>query len=216
MNAGSGFGFIQFPVNIIEQMNTDSSLIQWAKSRKIEIGTTRPLTAFDESGSWRLAEYSFPEEYISAKDNLLQHLTPPSGAGAEEMEASDWMRNLIMRLDEQLSLFTSIVHWEAELAERIFPMIDEAFEEMDSQTLDLLGKFFTQYGLAVKESGGHAARLHLLEKYPALKDSQVFQEAPLQKSAFDYVFKKTCIDIMTVHATDPVHIDEWKKWANSS
>jgi len=211
-NPGKGFKMVQFPGNLLERSGLSGPPTLWAFEKEYEISVNRPFTAFDNEGSWRLVEAPFPEQYSAAKDSLLAHITPAPGASPEEIEACSWMSNLVLRIDEQLSQFTSIVHWESELAERILPMIDKEVEELDGKTLELLSNYFHQFGLAVRESGGHLARERVLSKHPELKKSSRFNENPLQQSALEFVCGFPRIKLVSAQATDPSQVEAWATW----
>jgi hypothetical protein len=208
-NVGKGFRFIQFPFNVLEQGALTNGTITWAKQKNILAWGNRPMTAFDSEGIWRFAEATFPLDYSRARDAILAHLTPPTNASEEEINAITWMSNLVSRIDEQLSHFTSIIHWENELAQTILPMIDKEVEELDAKTLELLSAFLHQVGLAVKESGGHLARERLKQ---VVNNFKSFKNQPLQRTAFEYVLNQPLIDKVSIHASEPTQINDWKAW----
>lgn len=205
----SGFKHLQFPFNIMEKQGALDLFPQIPADW--EVSTSRPLTAFDtatingKEASYRLAEAEFPLEYQSSLEQLVQHLTPPEDSPIELKEAAAWLKNLFVQLDEQLSRFTSILHWDRELQEVVLPLINEKFDELDEETVRYMTLFFTQFAQAVRESGGALSRERLAAELPSTGQ-------PLQEVAFKYVLQHNHNAKIAIHASMVQQVADWSKW----
>lgn len=204
------FKHLQICGNFLEREGLDGNLWYW-KEEGLEVSVARPLTGFDEEGSWRFADSEFPEGYASKRDGLLEYLTPPEKSPSDVVEAALWMRNLITNLDQDMSQFSSIVHWENACSRDVLPLINSAFEEMDGETIEKLTQFLMAYGDAVRESGGVGARNHLLKK--RLLPSDFDESIPFAKSAIEFVLKnKPANTVVVVNARTLEQVESWTTW----
>ncbi|GBG29046.1 Aldose reductase B [Hondaea fermentalgiana] len=177
------FKTIEFPANIIERTALTpteaggNGCAQWAHSRGIRTVVNRALTAFDDVGSWRLAEAPFPEGYADSRDALIEHLSPPPLDAEEErslsaeerkewdetLEACHWLRQLVTDLDAQIGAFSSVMHYQDDLMRKVVPMINAKLDGMDEDTSARLFGFFAEYEQAVRSVTGQQTRTHIFE-----------------------------------------------------
>ena len=72
----------------------------------------RPLSGFDQHGTWRLADFPFPANYARAKEDLIEHLSPQVDLNTlpfeerkeveDTLEAAAWLKRLLHDLDGQM------------------------------------------------------------------------------------------------------------------
>ena len=201
---------IEAPHNILER---SEELLDKCAAARVEFTASRPLTAFlpAEAVSFRLAEADFPLDYAAKRDALLAHVGASMDTPVAELdEAQRWLTNFVRSLDEQISKFSSVMHFEQELATRIVPMLDEAFEEMDQTTFQLLTEFLDAMGRAVRESAGHRANLRVNS---VLGGTGV---APLQRRALEWVASDPRVSNVRVAFRTAEHVAEWERWWSSS
>lgn len=182
-SSSHGFTTLEFPANIIERTAITpieaggNGCAQWAHENGLRTVVNRALTAFDDVGSWRLAEAPFPVDYADKRDALLEHLSPPPLEAEEErsltadekqewadtLEACHWMRQLINDLDAQMSAFSSVMHYQDDLMRKVVPMINAKLDGMDEDTSNQLFEFFAAYEQAVRSVTGQQTRTHIFE-----------------------------------------------------
>ncbi len=173
-DAEHSFAVLQIPVNPFETGGLQ--VAQDAQRRGIFTMGTRPLTGIDREGMWRLVERdsnstppsagfvdvrSLPSvtEMMRCRDLAFGHFTPPDPANALEptqdemdiVEACAFLRALIRDVDSELTQFTSVSHYEDNVAQGILPAIDGKIDQMDETSADVLHSFFEAYGQAVRD-----------------------------------------------------------------
>ncbi len=148
---------------------------KFAHEHGIETVINRSLTAFDNKGSWRLAESQFPINYRKKRNELLSHLRcslQNTNVGTTEEErkehegtigAAGWLARLIDDLDSQMTAFSSVMHYQDDLMRKIIPMINSKIDGMDENTLGLIFAFFTEFEKAVRSVSGELTRQHVVE-----------------------------------------------------
>ena len=75
--AAASLGVVQLPGNLLERtaLRASGAALE-AHALGLNVMVNRPLNAFDEQGSWRLADAPFPPKYAEARDRLVSRLTP--------------------------------------------------------------------------------------------------------------------------------------------
>ncbi len=222
----SNFNVIQLPINLLERVAVDPSeitgngTVRNARDRGIQVIANRPFNAFNQNGSWRLADYPFPETYKQDRDAILSRLKvevgDPAQLGEEEkdlIEACNWLRTFVGDMDAQMSGFTSVMHFEENFYGSILPIFNKKLDGIDDETAMILSKFFDSYQNAVKESSGHQARAEVVNELPFLK----IDSRPLQEIALDWLLlKQNNISSIAVGMTSESHVDAVKKFMEES
>jgi len=239
----SNFSTIELPCNVLERTGaTPESLggngcAQFCQLHGYEVMINRSLTAFDETGSWRLADSDFPMAYSGAKDALIEHLSPvgEGGMSKEEMiewnetlEACKWLRTLVNDLDAEVGSFTSVMHYQDDLQRTIVPMINAKLDGMDDDTSELVFKFFSQYELAVRSVAGQQTRSHVFEsvsKISKLESNKYFvapkfpllvntAEEPLQEYALQWLHDQPTVSTVLLGCTQEGYANQAYKVFN--
>jgi aryl-alcohol dehydrogenase-like predicted oxidoreductase len=153
-NAQHGFKYVQFPANLFEVTGLQGCGV-WAQENGVEVLVNRPLTSIGIDGTWRLTGAvdgtDAPNDYTETKEAILAYFTPNFADAAfervrkelseeeqETAEACGILRDLINSLDDDMGKFTSVMHYEDNLARGVVPMLDEKFEGLDERSTMLL------------------------------------------------------------------------------
>jgi aryl-alcohol dehydrogenase-like predicted oxidoreductase len=116
------FSTIQLPGNLLEQEGLNHAA-KWAAEHGLAVLINRPLNAFNDRGSYRLADY--PDNmaaYEAARDQALAHSQGQGGEGSERMAAA------IQQLDAELQSMNNVFVYENFLYRRALPVLRGAVE----------------------------------------------------------------------------------------
>mmetsp|Transcript_11505 Transcript_11505/g.20499 ORF Transcript_11505/g.20499 Transcript_11505/m.20499 type:complete len:466 (-) Transcript_11505:19-1416(-) len=184
-----GLAVFALPVNVLEPGGLAAAAALWARGYRT-VGH-RPLTALWDDKVWRLVDKgaaNAPQMYLDASRDILEHFTFPMPEGREptdeEKETAEGckvLRELIQDLNQRLSSFSSVLHYDDYLSYKVVPQIADKFAELDGDSSDKLKAFFETYGTLVRFNCTQTTRQllagegcpggpHLLQEGQSLQD----------------------------------------------
>ncbi len=193
-NAQDHFTTIQLPVNLLEQEGLTCAA--WAKSVGLEVVANRPLNAFKEGLSYRLATYERPLEYERILNETLHFF--------EQLNLSS-ITNLISELDAHVHKFGFVGDYEAFMSTQVFPILQKSFQSIDEhqreQAASVLEYFLEYYQkmVAYEASKTTLSSLHTLK---------VKIEAPIQKHALKFLLQNSTIDVVLLGMRRTTYVQE--------
>ncbi len=112
----------------------------------------------------------------------------------ETLDGCKLLQSMIHDLDANLSSgkIRSFAAYEEELYSKAIPLIHDTFEELDSESAELLQRFFHVHGNAVRHSIAKTTRQLLKEGGDGVDKYEIPDEVSLQEFALEYLLKQTC------------------------
>lgn len=139
------FSTIQLPGNLLEQEGLDHA-VEWAAKHGLYTLINRPLNAFTDKLSLRLAEYADARgPYTEAREKLLAFIDAQNEAGATGNYRI--FRAEIEEVDERLGEIDNVLAWENVASRMVVPGLRRGLEA----TADAEGTFDAQ-GMALAQS----------------------------------------------------------------
>ncbi|CAM9463601.1 unnamed protein product, partial [Hapterophycus canaliculatus] len=149
------FKVVQMPANLLEI--TGLAMAPAMQKAGLKVMACHPLRAATPEGKFELVDDALrgglPTDYMDVCREVLEHFNleipegrEPTGEEEEIRQGCRFLQQLVQDMNAQLTTFTSLEHYEAELGGSITPMIADKFEALDEGSADLLQKFFDRYG----------------------------------------------------------------------
>jgi hypothetical protein len=112
----------------------------------------------------------------------------------ETLDGCKLLQSMIHDLDVNLSSgkIRSFAAYEEELYSKAIPLIHDTFEELDTESAELLQRFFHVHGNAVRHSIAKTTRKLLKEGGDGVDKYEIPDEVTLQEFALGYLLKQTC------------------------
>lgn len=174
------FTTIELPINLIEQEGLKCA--KWAKSEGLTVLANRPLNAFKDNLSYRLASYSFPNDYDALLNETILFL---------ESQKLEVLINVLTELDSVSHRFGWVGEYESFLMSQILPAIQKAFESVvdeDKEAVaNALQAFLDVYAKKVAFESSKTT-------FSTLKGMDVDVSEPMQKRALEYLLTNSDID----------------------
>mmetsp|Transcript_10443 Transcript_10443/g.13537 ORF Transcript_10443/g.13537 Transcript_10443/m.13537 type:complete len:464 (-) Transcript_10443:185-1576(-) len=154
----SSLAAFQIPVNLLEPNGL--KVAGHMQSAGLKVLGNRPLTGMFQDQVWRLldaGDSQAPKQYLDACRDILEHFTfpmpedrDPTEEEKETAEGCKALHEIIQDLNQRLSSFTSVLHYDDYLQFKVIPQIAEKFSEFDETSADKLQLFFKTYGNMVR------------------------------------------------------------------
>ncbi|CAN0159131.1 unnamed protein product [Ectocarpus sp. 6 AP-2014] len=161
------FKIVQMPANLLEV--TGLATAPAMQKAGLKVMACHPLRAATPEGKFELVDDALrgglPTDYMDVCREVLHHFNleipedrEPTEEEEEIRQGCRFLQQLVQDMNTQLTKFTSLEHYEAELGGSITPMIADKFEALDDDSADLLQNFFDRYGKMVRYSCAQRAR----------------------------------------------------------
>lgn len=174
------FSTIQLPINLVEQEGLKCA--KWAKSEGLTVLVNRPLNAFKDNLSYRLASYSFPNDYDALLNETILFL---------ESQNLEVLINVLTELDTVSHRFGWVGEYESFLMTQILPAIQNAFKNVSDEdkegVANALQAFLDVYA---KKVAFESSKTTL----SSLKSMKLNISEPMQKSALNFLLNNSDID----------------------
>ncbi|CAN0267067.1 unnamed protein product [Ectocarpus sp. 6 AP-2014] len=161
------FKIVQMPANLLEV--TGLATAPAMQKAGLKVMACHPLRAATPEGKFELVDDALrgglPTDYMDVCREVLHHFNleipedrEPTEEEEEIRQGCRFLQQLVQDMNTQLTKFTSLEHYEAELGGSITPMIADKFEALDDDSADLLQNFFDRYGKMVRYSCAQRVR----------------------------------------------------------
>ena len=178
------FSTIQLPINLVEEEGLKCAA--WAKSEGLTVLVNRPLNAFKENLSYRLASYSFPNDYDALLNETILFL---------ESQKLEVLINILTELDSVSHRFGWVGEYESFLMKQILPAIQKAFENVLDEDKEVVANalqaFLDVYAKKVAFESSKTT-------FTSLKGMNLTITEPMQKSALEFLLANSDIDCVLV------------------
>lgn len=186
------FSTIQLPANLLEQEGLHRA-VQWAARTSLTVLINRPLNAFDDRMSLRLAEYpdSRPA-YHHARDALLQYIDAQKTAlSGHEKDGYTLFQEEVGGIDAALAQkdLHSVLAWEGISSRMVMPMLRRGLEATarPDKTFDAEGMRLAQeYLRACERLVSYLSGIHAREE---IEKTLGFGPIPAEKSLQEFAIE---------------------------
>eukprot|EP00922_Rhytidocystis_sp_ex-Travisia-forbesii_P052498 GHVS01077867.1.p1 GENE.GHVS01077867.1~~GHVS01077867.1.p1 ORF type:complete len:516 (+),score=52.47 GHVS01077867.1:94-1641(+) len=161
----SSFKLLQFPGNLVETEGLEHCG-KWAAEHGLAVLINRPLNAFNDLGSWRLAEYEDCSNEFKRKTELLLNRLRDVQGGSESLISA--VNSLVTDLIPQMR---SAVEWDSYNGRVIVPVLSRAMDKDRSdlrkqpELLSHLEDWRATVGSVVKFQSGVNARKEMQNRF---------------------------------------------------
>ena len=179
-NDSHHFSTIELPINLVEQEGIKCA--KWAKSNGLAVLSNRPLNAFKENLSYRLASYTFPNDYDALLNETILFL---------ESQKLEVLINVLTELDTVSHRFGWVGEYESFLMSQILPAIQKAFESVvdeDKEAVaNALQAFLDVYAKKVAFESSKTT-------FTSIKAMKIEITEPMQKDALNFLLNNNDVD----------------------
>ncbi|CAM9500083.1 unnamed protein product [Scytosiphon promiscuus] len=212
------FKIVQMPANLLEI--TGLATAPAMQKAGLKVMACHPLRAATAEGKFELVDDALrgglPTDYMDVCREVLEHFNLEIPEGREPTEEEEeirqgcrFLQQLVQDMNAQLTSFTSLEHYEAELGGSITPMIADKFEALDEDSADLLQKFFDRYGKMVRYSCAQRVRDMVVTGEGCPSGAHALGEAdPLQVYALRWLRKSPGVSCTVVEMDQPNLVEE--------
>ncbi|KAK9717303.1 hypothetical protein K7432_006302 [Basidiobolus ranarum] len=196
-----GFSTVQFPANVLETEGL-KSMLRWAGKQNLQVMTSRPLSSFDQAGTWKLV--STPrtsyQEVLAETLELIQKNTTPID------NSPHFLVETINRLNSEIQNIDSVFRYE-EIKQRVYSLIHQKFDEIPREWLEHLQKFFNEYEREVHHIGSVC-----LKKYLDARGIEVGEgEGNFEEFAVQFLLEHDKITSVILEVGTVKHVDFARK-----
>eukprot|EP00922_Rhytidocystis_sp_ex-Travisia-forbesii_P052510 GHVS01077882.1.p1 GENE.GHVS01077882.1~~GHVS01077882.1.p1 ORF type:complete len:504 (+),score=73.89 GHVS01077882.1:32-1543(+) len=201
-DTASSFKVLQLPGNLVETEGLQHC-VKWAANHGLAVLVNRPLNAFNEHGSWRLADYEdCLDDFKQKTESLLSILGDDRGESEQLLSA---VKSLAGELIPQMH---SAVEWDSYNRRVIIPVLSGAIDK-DRRDLrqqpELLRHLEDWRGMVksvVKYQSGLKSRKEMISRFGySIPDSQT-----LQHFALNYLINAPGVSCVLVGARKPQYV----------
>ena len=113
----------------------------------------------------------------------------------ETLDGCKLLQSMIHDLDANLSTgrLRSFAAYEEDLYTKVVPLIHDTFEELDSDSVDLLQRFFLAHGTAVRHTIAKTTRTLLKEGGDGVDKYDIPDEETIQDFALRFLLEQQCV-----------------------
>ncbi|CAM9515267.1 unnamed protein product [Laminaria digitata] len=210
------FSVVQMPANLLE--TTGLAAAPAMQKAGLKVMACHPLRAATAEGEFHLNDDALrgglPTDYMDVCREVLEHFNLEIPEGQEPTEEEEeirqgcrFLQQLVQDMNAQLTTFTSLEHYAAELGGSITPMIKDKFEALDDHSADLLHKFFERYGKMVRYSCAQRVRDMVTTDIDCPSGVHSLPETdPLQVYALRWLLEKPGLDCTVVEMEKAQHV----------
>ncbi len=174
------FTTIQLPINIVETEGL--ACAKWAKDQGLRVLVNRPLNAFKDNLSYRLANYEAPQDYETLLNETIHFL---------ESQHLDNLVNVLTEMDGVSHRFGWIGEYESFLMRQILPAIQKMFESIADQDKEVIANALQAFLDAYAKKVAFESSKTTLSSLKALG---IEIQEPMQKDALELLLHNENID----------------------
>jgi aryl-alcohol dehydrogenase-like predicted oxidoreductase len=174
------FTTIQLPLNLVETEGL--ACAKWAKSEGLRVLVNRPLNAFKDNLSYRLATYEMPNDYDALLNETIHFL---------EEQKLDNLVNVLTEMDGVSHRFGWVGEYESFLMRQILPAIQKMFQTIADEDKEAIANALQAFlDVYAKKVAYESSKTTL----SSLKALGIEVTEPMQKTALEYLLHNGDID----------------------
>ena len=178
------FTTVELPINLLETGGL--SCAAWAKAQGLTVLANRPLNAFKDNLSYRLATYDYPADYDALLNETVHFL---------ESQNLEVLVNVLGELDAFSHRFGWIGEYESFLMTQILPAIKNAFNMVETENQEAVANALEAFLDVYAKKVAYECSKTTLASIKALGTNI---EAPMQKDALEFLLNNSNIDCVLI------------------